>query len=100
MNDALLIERDGAVLTLWLNRPELHNAFDASLIARLTAALEAAFSRSIEGVGVERHGAGEAGLAGQAPAGADAIKNKGRNMRSGLCEWWLPRPDSNGRPSD
>ena len=42
MNDALLIERDGAVLTLWLNRPELHNAFDASLIARLTAALEAA----------------------------------------------------------
>ncbi|KAA8994262.1 enoyl-CoA hydratase/isomerase family protein [Stenotrophomonas cyclobalanopsidis] len=42
MNDALLTERDGAVLTLWLNRPELHNAFDASLIAHLTAALEAA----------------------------------------------------------
>ncbi|MFS2044164.1 enoyl-CoA hydratase/isomerase family protein, partial [Stenotrophomonas geniculata] len=42
MNDALQIERSGAALTLWLNRPELHNAFDASLIARLTAALEAA----------------------------------------------------------
>ena len=42
MNDALQIERNGAVLTLWLNRPELHNAFDAGLIARLTAALEAA----------------------------------------------------------
>ncbi len=41
MNDALQIERRGAVITLWLNRPELHNAFDASLIARLTAALEA-----------------------------------------------------------
>ena len=42
MNDALQIERSGATLTLWLNRPELHNAFDAGLIARLTAALEAA----------------------------------------------------------
>ena len=26
MNDALQIERSGATLTLWLNRPELHNA--------------------------------------------------------------------------
>ena len=58
MNDALQIERRGAVLTLWLNRPELHNAFDASLIARLTAALEAAGGddsvRAVVGAG---HGA-------------------------------------------
>ncbi|WP_353084022.1 enoyl-CoA hydratase-related protein [Stenotrophomonas sp.] len=42
MSDALRIERSASVLTLWLNRPALHNAFDASLIAQLTAALEAA----------------------------------------------------------
>ena len=58
MNDALQIERRGAVLTLWLNRPELHNAFDASLIARLTAALEAAGrDDSIRAVVVAGHGA-------------------------------------------
>ncbi len=42
MSDALRIERSAAVLTLWLDRPALHNAFDAGLIAALTAALEAA----------------------------------------------------------
>ncbi|WP_258224181.1 enoyl-CoA hydratase-related protein, partial [Stenotrophomonas sp. HMWF003] len=42
MSDALRIERSASVLTLWLNRPTLHNAFDAALIAQLTAALEAA----------------------------------------------------------
>ena len=35
------IERSGAKATLWLNRPELHNAFDDGLIAELTAALAA-----------------------------------------------------------
>lgn len=30
------------IRTLWLNRPELHNAFDEALIAALTAAVEAA----------------------------------------------------------
>jgi methylglutaconyl-CoA hydratase len=58
MNDALQIERSGAVLTLWLNRPELHNAFDAGLIARLTAALEAAGrDDSVRAVVVAGHGA-------------------------------------------
>ncbi len=42
MSEALLVSRDNAVATLHLNRPELHNAFDAGLIATLTAALEAA----------------------------------------------------------
>ena len=42
MNDALQIERTGATLTLWLNRPSLHNPFDAGLIAQLTTALEEA----------------------------------------------------------
>ncbi|RRU05438.1 enoyl-CoA hydratase/isomerase family protein [Stenotrophomonas sp. 278] len=42
MSDALKRERRGAVLTLTLNRPALHNAFDAGLIAELTLALDAA----------------------------------------------------------
>jgi methylglutaconyl-CoA hydratase len=32
----------GGVRTLWLNRPDLHNAFDEALIASLTAAVEQA----------------------------------------------------------
>jgi methylglutaconyl-CoA hydratase len=34
------IERDGDVAWLWLNRPDLHNAFDDALIAALTVELE------------------------------------------------------------
>ena len=30
--DQVLIDRAGSVATLWLNRPELHNAFDDRLI--------------------------------------------------------------------
>ncbi|MFC7300329.1 enoyl-CoA hydratase-related protein [Cognatiluteimonas weifangensis] len=37
----LLAQRDGAVARLRLNRPQLHNAFDAGLVAALTAALSA-----------------------------------------------------------
>ena len=33
---------EGAVRTLWLNRPAVHNAFDEQLIARLTEELRAA----------------------------------------------------------
>lgn len=40
MTDALLIERTGPVLELQLNRPTLHNAFDAELITALTSALD------------------------------------------------------------
>jgi methylglutaconyl-CoA hydratase len=36
----LLIDRQGGVARLTLNRPEVHNAFDDGLIAELTAALE------------------------------------------------------------
>ena len=42
MSEPLSIHRRGAVLRLRLERPELHNAFDAALIARWTSALEAA----------------------------------------------------------
>ena len=40
MSDALRVDHDDGVATLHLNRPELHNAFDAGLIAALTTALE------------------------------------------------------------
>ncbi len=39
MSENLLLRRDGPVARLELNRPELHNAFDAGLIASLTTAL-------------------------------------------------------------
>ena len=41
MYQTLEIERQGGVATLWMNRPEVHNAFDETLIAELTAACEA-----------------------------------------------------------
>ena len=40
MTDSLLTERAGPVARLRLNRPELHNAFDAELIATLISALD------------------------------------------------------------
>lgn len=40
MSDSLQLHLDGAVATLRLNRPEVHNAFDADLIAAVTAALD------------------------------------------------------------
>ncbi len=36
----VLIEQDGGIATLWLNRPELHNAFDDGLIAEFTKAID------------------------------------------------------------
>ena len=42
MSDMLEPLQEGAVLRLRLNRPTLHNAFDATLIAELTAALASA----------------------------------------------------------
>ena len=41
MSDSLQLHRDGSVVRLRLNRPELHNAFDAGLIATLTSHLQA-----------------------------------------------------------
>ena len=58
MSQSLEKQREGAVLRLRLNRPELHNAFDAELIAALTAELEAAATdASIRVVVLEATGA-------------------------------------------
>ena len=44
-DNTVLVAIDGGVATLTLNRPEVHNAFDDALIARLTRALEDAGAR-------------------------------------------------------
>jgi methylglutaconyl-CoA hydratase len=41
MYETLEIERDGGVAKVWMNRPDVHNAFNAQLIADLTAACRA-----------------------------------------------------------
>jgi methylglutaconyl-CoA hydratase len=39
MSERLQLQRDGAVARLRMTRPQVHNAFDAALVAELTAAL-------------------------------------------------------------
>ncbi|MCX7556213.1 enoyl-CoA hydratase/isomerase family protein [Xanthomonadaceae bacterium JHOS43] len=41
MSDLIQIERNAGVATLWLNRPDKHNAFDEHLIAAITDGLRA-----------------------------------------------------------
>ena len=41
MFQTLEIERQNSVVTIWMNRPDRHNAFDETLIAELTAAFQA-----------------------------------------------------------
>ena len=41
MTDTLQIERQGAVARVWLNRPEVRNAFDENLIAAMNGAFQA-----------------------------------------------------------
>ncbi len=41
MYETLEIERVGGVATVWMNRPDVHNAFNARVIADLTAACKA-----------------------------------------------------------
>jgi methylglutaconyl-CoA hydratase len=58
MSHPLLSLRDGPVARLRMNRPELHNAFDAVLVAALTGALEAvAHDDSVRVVVLEGEGA-------------------------------------------
>src|SRR5919107_5596680 len=59
----VLTERDGAVLTITLNRPEVFNAFNAPLHAALHAALEEAGNPGIRAVVIT--GAGRGFAAGQ-----------------------------------
>lgn len=100
MTASLQILRDGAALRLRLDRPQLHNAFDAALVAELTEALErAGADPAVRAVVIE--GAGASFSAGadlnwmRAMAGAGEAENRddalalARLMRT-LDE--LPRP--------
>jgi 2-(1,2-epoxy-1,2-dihydrophenyl)acetyl-CoA isomerase len=59
----VLTERDGAVLTITLNRPDVFNAFNAALHARLREALEEAVSADVRAVVIT--GAGRGFCSGQ-----------------------------------
>ena len=59
----VLTERDGAVLTITLNRPEVFNAFNAALHAALRAALEEGADPEVRAVVIT--GAGRGFCAGQ-----------------------------------
>lgn len=59
----VLTERDGAVLTITLNRPEVFNAFNAALHAGLRAALEDAADPEVRAVVIT--GAGKGFCSGQ-----------------------------------
>ena len=59
----VLTERDGAVLTITLNRPEVFNAFNAALHAALATALEEAADPGVRAVVIT--GAGRGFCAGQ-----------------------------------
>ncbi len=81
MSDALTFVTHGPVARLRLDRPDLHNAFDAGLIAALTAALEqVARDADVRAVVIE--GAGASFSAGadlnwmRAMAGASEVENR------------------------
>jgi 2-(1,2-epoxy-1,2-dihydrophenyl)acetyl-CoA isomerase len=59
----VLTSRDGAVLTITLNRPEVYNAFNAALHAALREALEEAVDPAVRAVVIT--GAGKGFCAGQ-----------------------------------
>jgi len=61
--DEVLTERDGAVLTITLNRPEVYNAFNRDLHAALAAALAQAAEQEVRAVVIT--GAGRGFCAGQ-----------------------------------
>ena len=63
MADEVLTSRDGAVLTITFNRPEVYNAFNRELHAALNAALTEADDPAVRCVVVT--GAGKGFCAGQ-----------------------------------
>ena len=87
--------RDGGVATLWMNRPEVHNAFNAQLIADLSAACRALDADASVRVvvlagrgksfsaGADLNWMKAAGEAGEAENFADAMKLAGRGLVGG-----------------
>jgi 2-(1,2-epoxy-1,2-dihydrophenyl)acetyl-CoA isomerase len=63
VNDAVLTSRDGAVLTITLNRPDVYNAINGEMHSRLAAALDEAADPEVRAVVLT--GAGRGFCAGQ-----------------------------------
>lgn len=73
--ETLEIERDGAVATIWMNRPEVYNAFDETLIEELGAAcLELAIDAAVRVV---------------------VLGGRGRNFSAGADLNWMRRAAAN-----
>jgi 2-(1,2-epoxy-1,2-dihydrophenyl)acetyl-CoA isomerase len=83
--DEVLTARDGAVLTLTLNRPEVFNAFDANLHAALAAGLEQAADGAVRAVVIT--GAGRGFCAGQ---DLREFRDSPRDIRERLEETYHP----------
>lgn len=73
---ALEIELNGPVATIWMNRPDRHNAFDETLIAELTAACTA--------------------LDADADVRVVVLAGRGRSFSAGADLNWMRRAANNG----
>jgi len=67
----VLIEKDGGIATLWLNRPDLHNAFDDGLIAEVTSAIDS--------------------LSNDTAARVVIVAGKGKSFSAGADLGWMKR---------
>ncbi|MFN4324259.1 MAG: enoyl-CoA hydratase/isomerase family protein [Azonexus sp.] len=76
MFTALDIELNGPVATIWMNRPDLHNAFDETLIAELTAACVA--------------------LDDDADVRVVVLAGRGKSFSAGADLNWMKRAANNG----
>ena len=76
MFTTLEIELHGPVATIWMNRPDLHNAFDEILIAELTAACSA--------------------LDDDADVRIVVLAGRGKSFSAGADLNWMKRAASNG----
>src|SRR5574343_606633 len=76
MFTTLEIELKGQVATIWMNRPDLHNAFDETLITELTAAFMA--------------------LDDDADVRAVVLAGRGKSFSAGADLNWMKRAANNG----
>ena len=76
MYQTLEIERQNQVATVWMNRPDVHNAFDETLIAELTAACEA--------------------LDADASVRVVVLAGRGKSFSAGADLNWMKRAANNG----
>jgi methylglutaconyl-CoA hydratase len=76
MYQSLEIERQGRVATLWMNRPDVHNAFDETFIAELTHACEA--------------------LDADASVRVMVLAGRGKSFSAGADLNWMKRAAQNG----